>query len=78
MIRRYVIADLDPGTDDAWALAMLLRAEKTHNIKILAITIVAGNTDAHHAVENVARVLEVFDRTDVIIQNMVFEMVTSI
>lgn len=65
MTPRYVIADLDPGTDDAWALAVLLKAEKTQNVQILAITLVGGNTAIHHAVNNVARVLEAFDRTDV-------------
>lgn len=65
MATRYVIADLDPGTDDAWALAMLFKAEETHSVHILAITIVAGNTEAQHGVKNVARILEAFGRSDV-------------
>lgn len=62
---RYVIVDLDGGTDDAWALAMLLKAEKTHNVQVLGITTVAGSTSVSNGLTNIGRVLEVFDRTDV-------------
>lgn len=41
---RFIIFDEDMGTDDAWALFLLIKAQETHNIKLLAITCVAGNT----------------------------------
>lgn len=62
---QYVIMDVDPGTDDAWAIAMMLKAEQTHNIQIVAITTCMGNTSISNAVRNTARVLGAFKRTDV-------------
>lgn len=61
----YVILDADPGTDDAWAIAMILKAEKTHNVKLLAITTCTGNATIDNVVRNAARVLGTFNRTDV-------------
>lgn len=62
---RFVIFDEDMGTDDAWALIMLLKAERTHNLKLLAITCVGGNTAVQSVVTNTMRVLELLNRTDV-------------
>lgn len=62
---RFVIFDEDMGTDDAWALIMLLKAEQTHNLKVLAITCVAGNTTVQNVAMNTMRVLELLNRSDV-------------
>lgn len=65
-LQKYVIVDTDMGTDDAWALLMLLKAEKClKNIKILAITCVNGNTTMEHVVRNTYHMLHGVDRTDV-------------
>lgn len=64
---KYVILDTDMGTDDAWALLMLLKAEKElKNIKLLAITCVHGNTTLENVIKNTYRVLHGVNRTDVI------------
>lgn len=60
-----VIFDTDMGTDDAWALFMLLKAEKRYNVHILGITIVHGNTSLENAAENALRVLSAANRLDV-------------
>lgn len=60
-----VIYDTDMGTDDAWALFMLLKAEKRYNVKLLGVTTVQGNTSVEHATENTLRVLSAADRLDV-------------
>lgn len=62
-----IIFDTDAGIDDAWALLMLLKAEKTRNIKVLAITLVHGNTTVDYAADNCLRILNCVDRTDVAI-----------
>lgn len=65
-IQKYVIIDTDMGTDDAWALLMLLKAEKCMgNIKILAITCVNGNTTMENVVKNTYYMLHGVNRTDV-------------
>lgn len=64
--QKYVIFDHDGGTDDAWALLMLLQAEKLlKNIKLLAITCVNGNTTIDNAIKNTYHILRLMDRTDV-------------
>lgn len=64
--QKYVILDTDMGTDDAWALMMLIKAEKIlKNIKILAITCVHGNTQIENVVKNTYRILHGLNRTDV-------------
>lgn len=63
---KRVIFDSDMGADDAWALQMILKAEKLlQNVKVLAITTVHGNTSAENAVKNTYRILDGLDRTDV-------------
>lgn len=64
---RLVILDTDVGTDDAWALLMLLKAEPKHNLKLLAVTCTGGNTTLDNVAKNTIRVLEHAKRTDVII-----------
>lgn len=66
LIQKYVIVDTDMGTDDAWALLMLLKAEKClQNIKILAVTCVNGNTTIDNVVKNTYHMLHGAGRTDV-------------
>ncbi|KAG4080206.1 hypothetical protein HA402_008277 [Bradysia odoriphaga] len=62
---KLVIFDTDMGTDDAWALFMLLKAEKRYNVKILGITVVHGNASLENAAENALRVLSATDRLDI-------------
>uniref|UniRef100_A0A182N906 Inosine/uridine-preferring nucleoside hydrolase domain-containing protein n=1 Tax=Anopheles dirus TaxID=7168 RepID=A0A182N906_9DIPT len=62
---RKVIIDLDAGTDDAWALLMLLKGETRYGYEVIGITCVNGNTTVDHVVENVLTVLSAIGRTDV-------------
>lgn len=67
---RLVIFDCDIGTDDAWALAMMLRAEDLllpdgRRIKLVAITCVQGNTDVHNGTLNALRITTTLNRRDV-------------
>lgn len=63
--KKFVIIDTDMGTDDAWALLMLAKADFLENIKILAITCVAGNTALEDAIKNTYHILHTIGRTDV-------------
>ncbi|XP_061400333.1 uncharacterized protein LOC133336051 [Musca vetustissima] len=80
MEENYVIFDCDIGNDDAWALIMLIKAEKllkdlalkgrrvngaVKPFKILGVTCVRGNTDVDNGVENALRVLDAVDRLDI-------------
>lgn len=66
---RFVIFDTDMGADDAWALQMILKAEKAkQNVKVLAITTVHGNTTVDNATKNTYRILDGFCRIDVSIK----------
>lgn len=56
---RNIIVDTDAGTDDAWALFMLLKAMDGELCDIKAITCVHGNTTVDNVVKNVLRVLQV-------------------
>lgn len=62
---KLVLIDVDTGVDDAWALAMIIKAEHTHNVRVLGITTVSGNTSLDNATRNTVRVLETLHRTDV-------------
>lgn len=63
---KYVIFDTDMGSDDAWALQMILKAEKSLKmVKVLAITTVSGNTTNENVIKNTYRILDGLDRTDV-------------
>jgi len=59
---RKVIIDADPGVDDALALLFALRCPE---LKIEAITPVAGNVSLELAVANALRMVEIADRTDI-------------
>lgn len=62
----YLIVDTDMGSDDAWALMMILRAEQLlPNIKLLGITCVHGNATLENVVRNTRRILERAGRCDV-------------
>lgn len=63
--QRSVILDVDVGTDDAWAILLLLNNEIKSNFKIKAITCVFGNSSVGNIGKNVLRVLETVDRLDV-------------
>lgn len=54
--------DVDAGTDDAWALFILLKAMDEGLCDIQAITCVHGNTQVNHVVKNVLRVLQTVGR----------------
>ncbi|XP_031636105.1 inosine-uridine preferring nucleoside hydrolase-like [Contarinia nasturtii] len=63
---KYVIFDTDMGVDDGWALQMILKAEKyLEHIKVLAITLVNGNTTVENSIKNAYRILDGLDRTDI-------------
>lgn len=59
---RRVIIDTDPGVDDAFALLLALRSPE---LKIEAITVVAGNVPAEIGLPNALRMLELAGRTDI-------------
>lgn len=55
---RKVILDVDPGIDDAVALAMALFDPR---LEVVAVTAVAGNVDAEQATRNVQALIEQLD-----------------
>lgn len=63
--QKSVILDVDVGTNDAWAILLLLNNEIKANFKIKAITCVFGNSSVKNIGKNVLRVLETVDRLDV-------------
>lgn len=61
-----IILDTDMGTDDAWALKMLLQADHLYDhIKLLAVTCVQGNTSLNYVLRNTYRILKSANRLDV-------------
>ncbi|XP_017016095.2 nucleoside hydrolase [Drosophila takahashii] len=63
---RYAILDCDGGSDDAWALLLLLHAAESHGIHLLAVTTMGcGNTSRENAARNMRRILDACKRTDV-------------
>lgn len=69
---RRVIVDVDVGSDDFLALWMLLKADKKQQVKIEAIICTMGNTSVENVCKNVARLLEITKRTDVITFKNIF------
>ncbi|XP_037937927.1 inosine-uridine preferring nucleoside hydrolase-like [Teleopsis dalmanni] len=74
MCENYVVFDCDIGTDDAWALIMLVKGESLSEkvlsngpgkYKILGVTCVHGNTDVDNGTNNALRVLDSLDRNDI-------------
>lgn len=64
MVKR-VIVDIDAGTDDAFALILLLFAQLKNEIEIAAITCVNGNTDVSNVYTNVQRILKLCNKQHV-------------
>ncbi|XP_077508363.1 nucleoside hydrolase-like [Amblyomma americanum] len=60
--RRNFLLDVDTGVDDAMAITL---AASSPNVCVLAITVVAGNTNLSNAYNNTLRVLEAINRTDI-------------
>jgi hypothetical protein len=58
--RMKFIIDADPGIDDAMALCMALEQHKRGLIKILAISLVCGNTTINYQKINIIRILKLF------------------
>lgn len=64
--KKFVILDCDGGSDDAWALLLLLRAEQCGFIQLLAVTTTGcGNTTCENAARNMRRILTACSRNDV-------------
>jgi pyrimidine-specific ribonucleoside hydrolase len=59
---RRIIIDTDPGIDDAMAIFLALRSRE---LKVEAITPVAGNVPLDLTLPNALRLLEIADRTDI-------------
>lgn len=62
MSRHDVIIDTDPGVDDA---AAILAALSSPDIKLLGLSVVAGNVALEHAASNACRIVELSGRHDV-------------
>ncbi|XP_059610282.1 nucleoside hydrolase-like [Phlebotomus argentipes] len=58
---RNVVVDVDVGSDDAWAILMLLRAQELNLINLLGITCVKGNSTVDNVAKNTLRVLSSFE-----------------
>ncbi|XP_053947899.1 uncharacterized protein LOC128856614 [Anastrepha ludens] len=66
MENRFVILDCDGGSDDAWALLLLIKAAADQHITLLGVTICGcGNTDLHNAARNMYRILKACKRTEI-------------
>lgn len=57
-----VIVDTDTGSDDAQALLLALRSSR---LRVDGVTVVAGNAEFDHQVENAKYTLDLAERTDV-------------
>src|SRR5216684_1748269 len=57
-----IIIDTDPGADDALAILLALRSPE---LRVEAITAVAGNVPLELTLANALRLVEIADRTDV-------------
>lgn len=67
MSKNCVVLDCDMGSDDAWALLFLLKADRVKKVHLLGVTCSHGNTTVDNAVENTLRILELSNRSDVCI-----------
>lgn len=64
--QRFAILDCDGGSDDAWALLLLLHAEQSGYLRLLAVTITGcGNTTCDNAARNMRCILKACCREDV-------------
>jgi inosine-uridine nucleoside N-ribohydrolase len=57
-----VIIDTDPGVDDAMAILLALNSPE---LKVEALTVVAGNVDARQGLENALKIVSLANRCDV-------------
>lgn len=62
LAQRRIIIDTDPGVDDAFALLFALRSPE---LKVEAVTVVAGNVPAEVGLPNALRMVEIAGRSDV-------------
>ena len=62
MAKMKMVIDCDAGVDDAQAILMALA---DHSVDVLAITCVSGNVSLSNVSENVMKILELCDRTDI-------------
>src|SRR5437762_4096840 len=61
---RRIILDTDPGIDNAMAILLALRSPE---LKVEAITTVAGNVPVELGSENACKLVELAGRTDVVV-----------
>src|SRR6516164_3677463 len=59
---RRVIIDTDPGIDDAMAILLALNSPE---LKVEALTVVAGNVEAWQGLENALKIVSLAERCDV-------------
>lgn len=59
---RKLIIDTDPGVDDAFALLLAMRSPE---LKVLAVTAVAGNVPLDVTLPNALRMVEIADRSEI-------------
>ena len=59
---RRVIIDTDPGIDDAMAILLALNSPE---LKVEALTVVAGNVEAPQGLENALKIVSLAERCDV-------------
>jgi inosine-uridine nucleoside N-ribohydrolase len=59
---RRVIIDTDPGTDDAMAILLALSSPE---LRVEALTVVAGNTTAAQGLENALKLVSLAGRSDI-------------
>jgi inosine-uridine nucleoside N-ribohydrolase len=57
-----IIIDTDPGVDDAFALLLAMRSSE---LKVMAVTAVAGNVPLTVTLPNALRLVEIADRPDI-------------
>jgi purine nucleosidase len=57
-----VIIDTDPGVDDAFALLLAMRSSE---LRVMAVTAVAGNVPLSVTLPNALRLVEIADRSDI-------------
>ena len=61
---RRVIIDTDPGIDDAMAILLALNSPE---LKVEALTVVAGNVEAPQGLENALKIVSLAGRCDIVV-----------
>jgi len=61
---RRVIIDTDPGVDDAMAILLALNSPE---LKVEALTVVAGNVETAQGLENALKIVSLANRCDVVV-----------